>query len=56
VNDVTGTEPEEKIRYDLQYVKQQSFSFDMKLVIQQVWKVVVDVVETFVLLSPYKGY
>ena len=47
VNDVTGAEPAEKIRYDLQYVKQQSFSFDMKLVIRQVWKVVVDAVEAF---------
>jgi lipopolysaccharide/colanic/teichoic acid biosynthesis glycosyltransferase len=47
VNDVTGAEPAEKIRYDLQYVKQQSFWFDMKLVIRQVWKVVVDAVEAF---------
>ena len=43
VNDVTGTEPGEKIRYDLQYVKQQSFWFDVKLVIRQVWKVGVDI-------------
>ncbi|KPN29350.1 putative UDP-glucose lipid carrier transferase [Halolamina pelagica] len=42
VNDVTGAEPEMKLRYDLQYVKQQSFTFDMKLVIRQVWKVGVD--------------
>ncbi|WP_353635063.1 sugar transferase [Halobacterium sp. NMX12-1] len=46
VNDVTGAEPGEKLRYDLQYVKQQSFSFDMKLVIRQIWKVGVDAIET----------
>ncbi|NHX36728.1 MULTISPECIES: sugar transferase [Halolamina] len=44
VNDVTGAEPAKKLRYDLQYVKQQSFTFDMKLVIRQVWKVGVDAV------------
>ena len=44
VNDVTGAEPVEKLRYDLQYVKNQSFWFDMKLVIRQVWKVGVDAV------------
>ncbi|PSQ40004.1 exopolysaccharide biosynthesis polyprenyl glycosylphosphotransferase [Halobacteriales archaeon SW_5_70_135] len=44
VNDLTGAEPEKKIRYDLQYLKQQSFWFDLKLVIRQVWKVSIDVV------------
>lgn len=44
VNDVTGAEPAKKLRYDLQYVKQQSFTFDMKLVIRQIWKVGVDAV------------
>ncbi|SDY32599.1 sugar transferase [Halopenitus persicus] len=46
INDVTGTEPQKKIRYDLQYVKQQSLDYDMKLVIRQIWKVGEDVVET----------
>jgi len=45
VNDVTGAEPAEKIRYDLQYVKQQSFWFDVKLVIRQIWKVGIDVID-----------
>ncbi|MUV59460.1 sugar transferase [Halobacterium sp. CBA1126] len=44
VNDVTGADPEKKLRYDLQYVKQQSFWFDVKLVIRQVWNVGVDAV------------
>lgn len=47
VNDVTGADPVEKLRYDLQYVKKQSIWFDMKVVIRQVWKVVVDAVEAF---------
>ncbi|SDF03747.1 Sugar transferase involved in LPS biosynthesis (colanic, teichoic acid) [Halorubrum xinjiangense] len=42
INDVTGKEPDRKIRYDLQYIKQQSFSFDMKIVTRQIWKVLVD--------------
>lgn len=46
VNDVKSTKPGEKLRYDLQYVKQQSFWFDMKLVIRQIWKVCVDVLAT----------
>jgi len=46
VNDVTGAEPDEKLRYDLQYVKRQSFTYDMKLVVRQIWKVVVDVLAT----------
>ncbi|CAM3018670.1 hypothetical protein HASA104033_12015 [Halobacterium salinarum] len=46
VNDVKSTEPEEKLRYDLQYVKQQSFGYDVKLVIRQIWKVGVDAVDT----------
>ena len=46
VNDVTGAEPDKKLRYDLQYVKRQSFTYDMKLVVRQIWKVVVDVLAT----------
>lgn len=46
VNDVKSTEPEEKLRYDLQYVKQQSFGYDLKLVVRQIWKVCVDAART----------
>ena len=46
VNDVTGAEPDAKLRYDLQYVKHQSFTYDMKLVVRQIWKVMVDVLQT----------
>ncbi|RMB08338.1 sugar transferase [Haloplanus aerogenes] len=46
VNGVTSTNPTEKLRLDLQYVRQQSFRFDMKLVAQQVWMVLEDVLRT----------
>ena len=42
INDVTGKEPDRKIRYDLQYIKRQSFGFDTKIVARQVWKVLAD--------------
>ncbi|WP_053948966.1 sugar transferase [Halolamina sediminis] len=46
VNDVKSTNPEEKLRCDLQYVKEQSFTLDVKIVVRQVWKVCVDLVKT----------
>jgi len=46
VNGAKSTDPEEKLRYDLQYVKQQSFTYDLKLVVRQIWKVGLDVVGT----------
>ena len=46
VNGAKSTNPDEKLRYDLQYVKQQSFTFDLKLVVRQIWKVGVDVLAT----------
>jgi lipopolysaccharide/colanic/teichoic acid biosynthesis glycosyltransferase len=46
VHDVTGAEPGKKLRYDLQYVKEQSFRYDMRLVVQQIWTVLVDAAET----------
>ncbi|KAA9398366.1 sugar transferase [Haloarcula sp. CBA1130] len=44
VNDVTGKEPGEKLRYDLEYVRKQSFSYDMKLVARQIWSVLIDII------------
>jgi len=43
INGVTGHQPAEKIRYDIQYIRQQSFSFDIKIVVRQLYGVVVDV-------------
>ncbi|KDE59891.1 exopolysaccharide biosynthesis polyprenyl glycosylphosphotransferase [Halostagnicola sp. A56] len=45
VNDITGHEAESKLRYDLEYVRRQSFRFDLKIVIRQIWKVLSDVRE-----------
>jgi lipopolysaccharide/colanic/teichoic acid biosynthesis glycosyltransferase len=44
VNHVTGKEPGEKLRYDLEYVRDQSFSYDMKLVSRQIWSVIIDII------------
>jgi hypothetical protein len=44
VNDATGAEPEEKLRYDLLYIRKQSFWFDLKIVIRQLWMVGTDAV------------
>ena len=48
INDVTGKEPSRKIRYDLRYIKRQSFNFDMKIVVRQIWKVLVDAAAIFI--------
>jgi len=45
INDITGHEPVKKLRYDLEYVRRQSFWFDVKIVIRQVWKVLSDLKE-----------
>lgn len=42
INDVTGYQPEAKFHYDLEYIRRQSFWFDVKIVIRQLWKVWVD--------------
>ncbi|MCF2238007.1 sugar transferase [Halobacterium salinarum] len=46
VNGAKSTDPEEKLRWDLQYVKQQSLLMDLKIVVRQLWKVGVDAVKT----------
>ena len=43
INDATGKEPERKLRYDLEYIRNQSFTFDMQIVIRQIAKVLRDV-------------
>jgi lipopolysaccharide/colanic/teichoic acid biosynthesis glycosyltransferase len=42
INDVTGHEPHKKLRYDLEYIRQQSLTFDLKIVMRQFWKVAVE--------------
>jgi len=42
INDVTGHEPQEKLRYDIEYIRRQSFWMDLKIVVRQVWAVLMD--------------
>jgi lipopolysaccharide/colanic/teichoic acid biosynthesis glycosyltransferase len=42
INNVTGHEPELKLRYDLEYIQQQSFWYDIKIVVRQIWQVLID--------------
>ena len=44
INDAKSTDPEAKLRYDIRYIREQSFSTDVMIVIRQLWKVAVDVV------------
>jgi lipopolysaccharide/colanic/teichoic acid biosynthesis glycosyltransferase len=44
VERVTGYDPEQKLRYDVEYIRKQSFWFDLKIVVRQVWLVLGDVV------------
>jgi lipopolysaccharide/colanic/teichoic acid biosynthesis glycosyltransferase len=39
INDATGAEPERKLRYDIEYIRRQSFWFDLKIVVRQLWQV-----------------
>ena len=43
VNDVKSTDPNLKLRYDLQYIRQQSFGSDLKIVLRQIWMVLADI-------------
>lgn len=44
VNDIGSASPDEKIRLDLEYVKRQSFWFDLKIVTIQSWIVIMDII------------
>jgi lipopolysaccharide/colanic/teichoic acid biosynthesis glycosyltransferase len=46
INDVTGFDPHKKLQYDIAYIRKQSFWFDLKIVVRQVWKVGRDLVAT----------
>lgn len=46
VNDAGSERPHEKLRYDLEYIRTQSFTYDVKLVVRQLWMVWGDVLDT----------
>jgi lipopolysaccharide/colanic/teichoic acid biosynthesis glycosyltransferase len=39
VNDVTATNPQQKLRYDIENICRQSYIFNLTIVIQQIWLV-----------------
>jgi lipopolysaccharide/colanic/teichoic acid biosynthesis glycosyltransferase len=44
INDATGHDPKEKLRYDVTYIRNQSFWFDLKILVRQLWMVGIDAV------------
>lgn len=54
INETTSAEAEEKLRYDLIYIRQQSLWFDLKIVVRQLWKVGSDAVR-FVVGEPVES-
>ncbi|WP_331234209.1 sugar transferase [Natronorarus salvus] len=48
VNEVNSTEPERKLRYDIEYIRRQSLSFDIWLILRQFLNVGRDVLGLFV--------
>jgi lipopolysaccharide/colanic/teichoic acid biosynthesis glycosyltransferase len=42
INDASSTEPEKKLRYDVEYIRRQSLWFDLKIVLRQKWIVLTD--------------
>jgi lipopolysaccharide/colanic/teichoic acid biosynthesis glycosyltransferase len=45
INDATGYDPAEKLRYDVDYIRRQSLRFDVGIVVRQVWAVLQDIAE-----------
>ena len=43
IHDATSQEPSLKIDYDVEYIRRQSFTFDVKIVLRQLWQVARDV-------------
>lgn len=46
IHDVSSSEADAKLRYDLEYIRRQSFWLDVKVVLRQVWKVWTDLSRT----------
>jgi len=44
INGVTSTDPTEKLRYDVAYIRNQSFWFDLRIVLRQLWMAFTDAV------------
>ena len=46
INGATGHDPAEKLRFDIEYIRKQSFWFDLKVVVRQLWMVGQDAIRT----------
>jgi len=46
IHQASSVEPIEKLRYDLQYIREQSFWFDVQIVVRQIWNVLTDAAQT----------
>jgi lipopolysaccharide/colanic/teichoic acid biosynthesis glycosyltransferase len=44
INEITGFDPDKKLRYDITYIRRQSFWFDLKIITRQLWMVGTDVI------------
>jgi lipopolysaccharide/colanic/teichoic acid biosynthesis glycosyltransferase len=44
INGVTSTDPNEKLRYDVAYIRNQSFWFDLRIVLRQLWMAFTDAI------------
>lgn len=42
VNGIDSTDPEAKLRYDVAYIRRQSFALDLRIVARQIWMVLED--------------
>lgn len=42
INEASSTEPRRKLRYDVEYIRRQSFWFDCRIVLRQIWAVLQD--------------
>lgn len=47
INNASSVNPDVKLNYDLQYVREQSFIYDMKIVVRQIWMVLSDAIHVF---------
>ena len=44
INNATSSEPAEKIQYDLEYIRNQSLTLDLKILLRQFWMVITDTI------------
>jgi len=52
INGATGHEPDQKLRYDITYIRNQSFTYDIMIVVRQLWMVFTDAVAVFLGKDP----